>query len=72
MLVLTRKMRESVAIGSSDGGAPLLTVTVLRISGGKVRLGFDGDPSISVHRGELAERMRGLTDESTDGAAPSA
>jgi carbon storage regulator CsrA len=70
MLVLTRKKRESVAIGSAGGSEPMLTVTVLRISGGTVRLGFDGDPGISVHRGELVERMRGATDESTVAATP--
>jgi carbon storage regulator CsrA len=70
MLVLTRKKRESVAIGTADGREPVMTVTVLRIGNGTVKLGFDGNPSISVHRGELVERMRGLTDESTDAATP--
>jgi carbon storage regulator CsrA len=58
MLVLTRKTRESIAVGASDGGEPMLTVTVLDIRGGKVRLGFEGDPSLSVHRWELWERIR--------------
>ena len=58
MLVLTRKMRESIAVGRSDGGEPMLTVTVLDIRGGKVRLGFEGDPSVCVHRWELWERIR--------------
>jgi sRNA-binding carbon storage regulator CsrA len=49
MLVLTRKKRESIAIGRSDGSAPMLTVMLLRIGSGKVRLGFDGDPSIMGH-----------------------
>jgi carbon storage regulator CsrA len=72
MLVLTRKTRESIAIGRADGSAPLLTLTVLRIGSGNVKLGFDADPSISVHRGELVKRMHGLTDEPTDTAAPNA
>jgi carbon storage regulator CsrA len=58
MLVLTRKMQESVAVGRSEGGEPMLTVTVLDIRGGKVRLGFEGDPTVSVHRWELWERIR--------------
>jgi len=58
MLVLTRKMRESIAVGHSDCGEPMLTVTVLDIRGGKVRLGFEGDPAVSVHRWELWERIR--------------
>ena len=70
MLVLTRKKRESIAIGRSDGSEPMLTLTVLGIGSGKVRLGFDADTSISVHRGELVKRMRGVTDEPTDTAIP--
>lgn len=58
MLVLTRKMRESIAVGRSDCGEPMLTVTVLDIRSGKVRLGFEGDPTLSVHRWELRERIR--------------
>jgi carbon storage regulator len=58
MLVLTRKRQESIAVGRSDGSEPMLTVTVLDIGGGRVRLGFEGDPSVSVHRWELWERIR--------------
>jgi carbon storage regulator CsrA len=74
MLVLTRKKRESIAVGRSDGGEPMLTVTVLDIGGGKVRLGFDGDPSVSVHRWELWERIRprGAPDQPSDAATPTA
>ncbi len=70
MLVLTRKNQESVAIGRSDGSEPMLTVTVLRISSGKVRLGFDGDLSIAVHRCELGKWMGGATGEPTDAVTP--
>jgi carbon storage regulator CsrA len=35
----------------------MVTVTVLDIRGGKVRLGFDGDPSVFIHRSELWERI---------------
>ena len=58
MLVLTRKKRESIAVGRRDGGEPMLTVTVLEIGSGRVRLGFQGDPDISIHRWELWERIR--------------
>jgi carbon storage regulator CsrA len=70
MLVLTRKNRESIAFGRSDGSEPMLTLTVLGIGRGKVRLGFDADPSISVHRCELGKWMGGATDEPTDVAIP--
>ena len=59
MLVLSRKNRESVVIGGSDGLHRLLKVTVLDIAGGKVRLGFDVDPDIPVHREEVWERING-------------
>ena len=32
---------------------------VLEINGGKVRLGFKGDPDVPVHRLEVWERIRG-------------
>ena len=74
MLVLTRKKRESIAVGRRDNGEPLLTVTVLDIGSGKVRLGFHGDPDVSVHRWELWERIRarGAPDEPSDAATPTA
>ena len=58
MLVLTRKRPESIAVGRSDGSEPMLTVTVLDMGAGKARLGFEGDPSVSVQRWELWERIR--------------
>jgi carbon storage regulator CsrA len=69
MLVLSRKSRESVVVGRVDGTERMLTVTVLDISGGRVRLGFEGDPGVPVHRSEVWERMRasGQPDDSTRG-----
>ena len=58
MLVLSRKSNESVVIGGTEGLVRQLTVTVLEIRGGKVKLGFDADPSISVRRSELADQIR--------------
>ena len=43
MLVLSRKNRESVVIGGSDGIHRLLKVTVLGIRGAHVKLGFEVD-----------------------------
>ncbi len=58
MLVLTRKKQESIAIGSLKDSQPMVTVTVLDIVGGRVRLGFKGDPSVFIHRSELWERIQ--------------
>ena len=36
----------------------LLRVTVLEIKNGRVRLGFEADASVPVHRSEVWERIR--------------
>jgi carbon storage regulator len=58
MLVLTRKNRESVVVGGSVGFGHILKVTVLEIGHGKVRLGFEADKDVPVHRSEVWERIR--------------
>ena len=58
MLVLTRKSQESVVV-SPDGLEALLKVTVLEIAGGRVRLGFEADDAMSVHRWEVWKRILG-------------
>ncbi len=67
MLVLTRKCNEAVAVGASVESEPLLTVTVLEITGGRVRLGFDVRRDMLVHRREVWERIR---DAGRPGVAP--
>lgn len=57
MLVLSRKSRESVVIGAPDGLHRMFKVTVLEITGGRVRLGFEVDADVPVHRGEVWERI---------------
>ena len=57
MLVLTRKPQESVVVGGSDRFERLLKVTVLEIKNGKVRLGFEADADVPVHRLEVWERI---------------
>ena len=59
MLVLSRKNQESVVIGGSDGFHRLLRVTVLDVRGTNVRLGFEVDASVPVHRSEVWERIHG-------------
>jgi carbon storage regulator len=58
MLVLSRKNQESVVVGGTNGVEPLLKVTVLEIRGGSVRLGFEADAALPVHRLEVWERLR--------------
>ena len=59
MLVLSRRSRESVVVGGDDGIHRLLKVTVLGVSGGNVRLGFEADAGVPVHRSEVRERIHG-------------
>ena len=58
MLVLSRKNQEAVVIGGSDGFHRLFKVKVLEIRGTNVKLGFEVDPDVPVHRSEVWERVR--------------
>ncbi len=53
MLVLSRKSNESVVVGGPGRLGQVLKVTVLEIKGDHVRLGFDADASIPIHRSEV-------------------
>jgi carbon storage regulator CsrA len=57
MLILSRKSRESVVIGGADHFEHVLKVTVLEVREGRVKLGFDVDRDIPVHRAEVWERV---------------
>ena len=59
MLVLSRKSQESVVVGGADGFHRLLKVTVLDIRGTQVKLGFEVDSDVPVHRLEVWERING-------------
>jgi carbon storage regulator CsrA len=70
MLVLTRKIQESVVAGGAPGFERLLRVTVLDISGGRVRLGFEADADLPVYRSELWEEMIAKRGPPEDPPAP--
>ena len=50
MLVLSTKTHESVVVGGRNPLERMLKVTVLEVKGGKVRLGFEVDEDVPVHR----------------------
>ena len=52
MLVLTRKLNERIIIGDD------ITVMVVEIRDGTVRLGIEAPRSIEVHREEVAMEIR--------------
>jgi len=52
MLILTRRIGETVVIGEN------VTVTILGIKGNQIRVGIDAPKSVSVHRLEIVERNR--------------
>jgi carbon storage regulator CsrA len=70
MLVLSRKSQESVVIGGSDGFQRVLKVTVLEIGQGKVRLGFQVDQDVPVHRLEVWERIHATGPPEGPGGRP--
>ena len=57
MLVLSRKNQESVVVGGSDGFHRLFRVKVLEIRGTNVKLGFEVDTDVPVHRAEVWDRI---------------
>lgn len=52
MLILTRRLNETVMIGDD------VTVTVLGVKGGQVRLGINAPQDVAVHREEVYERIK--------------
>ena len=61
MLVLTRKAGESIVIGSE------IRVTILELQGRQVRLGIEAPSEISIHRGEVYERIREENERAAEG-----
>ncbi|MGI9326962.1 MAG: carbon storage regulator CsrA [Pseudomonadales bacterium] len=52
MLILTRKVGETLMIGDS------VTVTVIAVKGNQVRIGVSAPRDVGVHREEIYERIQ--------------
>ena len=61
MLILTRRVDESILIGEN------VTITIVEISSTRVRIGIDAPKEIKVHRAEIYQRIQ--PDQSHDSAS---
>ncbi len=65
MLVLSRKQNERIRVGDS------VVVTVVRVSGDKVRIGIDAPADVRVLRDELDDDLLGDVELDVDAELPS-
>jgi carbon storage regulator len=52
MLILTRKVGETVVIGDN------VTVAIIGVKGNQIRIGINAPKDVTVHREEIYERIR--------------
>jgi carbon storage regulator len=70
MLILTRRVGETLMIGDE------ITVSVLSLKGGQVRVGINAPRNIAVHREEIYKRIQleqeqlGETPQEVEGETP--
>jgi carbon storage regulator len=70
MLILTRRVGETLMIGDE------ITVSVLSLKGGQVRVGINAPRNIAVHREEIYRRIQleqellGETPQEVEGETP--
>ncbi|WP_032093979.1 MULTISPECIES: carbon storage regulator CsrA [Pasteurellaceae] len=57
MLILTRKVGESLLIGDD------VSITILNIRGNQVKIGVKAPKDVSVHREEIYQRIKEAQDE---------
>lgn len=53
MLILTRRVGETIMIGGEE-----VTVTILGVKGNQVRVGIKAPQSVGVHREEIYQRIQ--------------
>ena len=63
MLILTRKVGESVLIGDD------ISISVLSVRGNQVKLGVQAPKEVSVHREEIYQRIKQMKDEQLDSSS---
>jgi len=64
VLVVSRKIGERILIGEK------IVVTVVKISGGGVRIGIDAPPEMSIIRQELAEKLQEAEQQILEASQP--
>jgi carbon storage regulator len=52
MLILTRRVGETVVIGDN------VTVAIIGVKGSQIRIGINAPKDVTVHRKEIYERIR--------------
>lgn len=52
MLILTRRVGETLMVGDD------ISITVLGVKGGQVRIGVNAPKDVSVHREEIYQRIQ--------------
>lgn len=58
MLILTRKVGESLLIGDD------ISITILNMRGNQIKIGVNAPKDVSVHREEIYQRIKELENES--------
>lgn len=52
MLILTRRLGETITIGSN------ISITILGIKGNQIRMGIEAPKDVAVHREEIFHRIK--------------
>ena len=61
MLILSRKTNEQIHVGDD------ISITVVSVSGSRVKLGIDAPESVKIIRSELAQKQRPTSRFTDDG-----
>jgi len=62
MLVLTRRIGERIIVGQN------INITVVSMKGGRVRIGIEAPPSVTVDRQEVHDRLTAWRQATVDSA----